>query len=62
MGELAPSLTYHYWGMGYDDSSKGMKVLTRGKDFDHQKKITFEDDEVIYVKEEGVKWLYEKLF
>lgn len=24
--------------------------------------ITFEDDEVIYVKEEGVKWLYEKLF
>ena len=37
MGELAPSLTYHYWGMGYDDSSKGMKVLTRGTEFDHQK-------------------------
>lgn len=45
MGELAPSLTYHYWGMGYDDSSKGMKVLTRGTEFDHQKEITFEDDE-----------------
>lgn len=24
--------------------------------------ITFEDDEVIYVKEEGVKWLYENYF
>lgn len=45
MGELSPSLKYHYWGMGYDDSSKGMKVLTRGIEFDHQKEITFEDDE-----------------
>ena len=24
--------------------------------------ITFEDDEVIYVKEEGVKWLHENYF
>lgn len=45
MGEMAPSLTYHYWGMGYDDSSKGVQVLTRGKDFKHDKEITNEDDE-----------------
>lgn len=24
--------------------------------------ITFEDNEVIYVKEEGIKWLYENYF
>ena len=24
--------------------------------------ITFEEDDVIYVKEEGVKWLYENYF
>lgn len=45
MRELAPSLTYHYWGMGYDDSSKGLQVLTRGTEFDHQKEIATEDDE-----------------
>lgn len=47
--EVAPNLSYHYWGLGVRglelDEEASPMVLVRGSEFNHEREIEMEDDE-----------------
>ena len=47
--EVAPNLSYHYWGLGIRglelEEEASPLVLVRGSEFNHEKEINMEDDE-----------------
>ena len=47
--EVAPNLSYHYWGLGVRGLELGeeadSQVIVRGSEFNHEKEIEMEDDE-----------------
>ena len=47
--QIAPNLSYHFWGLGIIDPSNDGEadtlVLIRGSEFNPEKEITYEDDE-----------------